>query len=125
MPDSLRPHGLQHAKFPYSSPSPGVCLNSQLVMTSNHLILCLPLFLLSSVFPSIGVFSNNSVLCIRWSKYWRFSFSISLSNEHSGLISFRIDWFDLLVVQGTLKCLLANEFFGAYLSSQSNFHIHT
>ena len=89
-----------------------VCVNSgslrklmsiELVMPSNHLILCRPLLLLS-VFPSIRVFSNESVLCIRWPKYW--SFSISPSNEYSGLTSFRIDWFDLLTVQGTVKSLL-------------------
>ena len=74
-------------------------------MPSNHLILCRPLLLLPSILPSIRVFSNESVLCIRWSKYWSFSFSINLSNEHSGLISFRMDWFDLLAVQGTLKSL--------------------
>src|SRR5574338_318328 len=74
------------------------------VMPPNHLILCL--LLLPSVFPSIRVFSNESVLCIRWLKYWSFSFSINPSNEYSGLISFRIDWFDLLAVQGTLKSLL-------------------
>ena len=76
------------------------------VMPSSHLILCHPLLLLPSIFPSIGVFSNESVLCIRWPKYWSFSFSISPTNECSGLISFRIDWFDLLAVQGTLKSLL-------------------
>ena len=76
------------------------------VMPSNHLILCRPLLLLPSIFPSIRVFHNESVLCIRWTKYWSFSFSISPSNEYSGLISFRIDWFDLLAVQGTLKSLL-------------------
>ena len=70
------------------------------VMPSNHLILCRPLLLLPSIFPSIRVFSNESVLCIRWPKYWSFSFSISPYNEYSGLISFRIDWFDLLAVQG-------------------------
>ena len=74
------------------------------VMPSNHLTLCRPLLLLPSVFPSIRVFSNESALCIRWPKYWSFSFSISPSNEYSGLISFRIDWFDL-AVQGTLKSL--------------------
>ena len=74
------------------------------VMPSNHLILCRPL-LLPSIFPSITVFSNESALCIRWPKYWSFSFSISASNEYSGLISFRIDWLDLLAVQGTLKSL--------------------
>ena len=76
------------------------------VMPSKHLILCHPLLLLPSIFPSIRVFSNESVLCIMWPKYWSFSFSISPSNEYSGLISFRIDWFDLLAVQGTLKSLL-------------------
>ena len=73
------------------------------VMPSNHLILCRPLLLLPSIFPSIRVFSNELVLHIRWPKYWSFSFSISLSNEYSGLISFRMDWLDLLAVQGTLK----------------------
>ena len=77
-----------------------------LLMSSNHLILCHPLFLLPSIFPSIRVFSKESVLHIRWPKYWSFSFIISPSNEYSGLISFRIDWFDLLAVQGTLKNLL-------------------
>ena len=76
------------------------------VMRSNHLILCHPLLLLPSIFPSIRVFSSESVLRIRWPKYWSFSFSINPSNEYSGLISFRIDWFDLLAVQGTLKSLL-------------------
>ena len=76
------------------------------VMPSNHLILCHPLLLLTSIFPSIRAFSNESVLCIRWPKYWSFSFSISPSNEYSGLISFKIDWFGLLAVQGTLKSLL-------------------
>ena len=76
------------------------------VMPSNHLILCCPLLLLPSIFPSIRVFSNESALHIRWPKYWSFSFSISSSSEYSGLISFRIDWFDLLAVQGTLKSLL-------------------
>jgi len=76
------------------------------MMPSNHLILCHPTLLLPSIFPSIRVFSNESALCIRWPKYWSFSFSISSSNEYSGLISFRIDWFDLLAIQGTLKSLL-------------------
>ena len=76
------------------------------VMPSSHLILCHPLLLLPSVFPSIRVFPNESVLCIRWPKYWSFSFSISPSNEHTGLISFKMDWLDLLAVQGTLKSLL-------------------
>ena len=76
------------------------------VMSSNHLFLCHPLLLLPSIFPSIRVFFKESVLCIRWPKYWSFSFSLSPSNEYSGLISFRIDWLDLLAVQGTLKSLL-------------------
>ena len=84
------------------------------VMPSNHLILCRPLFLPPSIFPSIEVSSNESVLCSRWPKYWSFSFSISPSNEYSGLISFRIDWLDLLAVQGTLKTLLQHH------SSQSH-----
>ena len=75
-------------------------------MPSNHLILCRPLLLLPSIFPSTRVFSKESVLCIRWPRYWNFSFSISPSNEYSGLISFRMDWLDLLAVQGTLKSLL-------------------
>ena len=80
--------------------------HSSSVMPSNHLILCCPLLLPSSVFPSIRVFSNESALCIRWPNYWSFSFNISPSNEHPGLISVRMDWLDLLAVQGTLKCLL-------------------
>ena len=81
-------------------------MSMELVMPSNHLILCHPLLLLPSVFPSIRVFSNESVLHIRWPKYWSFSFSISPFNEYSGLIPFRMDWLDLLAVQGTLKSLL-------------------
>ena len=81
-------------------------LSIKSVMPSNHLILCHPLLLLPSIFPSIRVFSNELVLHIRWPKYWSFSFSISPSNEHQGLISFRMDWLDLLAVQGTLKSLL-------------------
>ena len=81
-------------------------MSIELVMPSNHLILCRPLLLLPSIFPSIRVFSNKSALHIRWPKYWSFSFSISPSNEHPGLISFRMDWLDLLAVQGTLKSLL-------------------
>ena len=85
-------------------------MSIELVMPSNHLILCRPLLLLPSIFPSIGVFSNESVVRIRWPKYWSFSFSISASNEYSGLISFRMDWLDLLAVQGTLKSLLQPQF---------------
>ena len=81
-------------------------MSIELVISSNHLILCCPLLLPPSIFPSIRVFSNESLLCIRWPKYWSFSFSISPSKEHSGLISFRMDWLDLLAVQGTLKSLL-------------------
>ena len=81
-------------------------MSIELVMPSNHLILCRPHFLLPSTFPSIRVFSSESALCIRWPKCWSFSFSISPSNEYSGLISFRMDWLDLLAVQGTLKSLL-------------------
>ena len=81
-------------------------MSTELVMPFNHLTLCRPLFLLSSTFPNIRVFSNELALHIRWPKYWSFSFSLSPSNEYSGLISFRTDWFDLLSVQGTLKSLL-------------------
>ena len=81
-------------------------MSIELVMPSNHLIFCHPLLLLPSIFPNIRVFSNESALGIRWPKYWSFSFSISPSNEHPGLISFRMDWLDLLAVQGTLKSLL-------------------
>ena len=100
------------------------------VMPSNHLILCHPLLLLPSIFPSIRVFSNESALHIRWLKYWSFSFNISPSNEHSGLISFRMDWLDLLAVQGTLKSLLQHHsskasIFSTQLSLGSNSYIHT
>ena len=81
-------------------------MSTESVMPSNHLILCRPHLLLPSIFPSFRVFSNEWVLCIRWPKYWRFSFSISPSSEYSGLISFRMDWLDLLAVQGTLNSLL-------------------
>ena len=107
--DSLRPHGLQHAKPPCpftSSQSLLKLMSIESVIPSNHLVLCCPLLLLPSIFPSIRVFSNQSVLRIRWPKYWSFSLSISPSNEYSGLISFGMDWFNLLVVQGTLKSLL-------------------
>ena len=108
------------------------------VMPSNHLIHCCPLLFLPSIFPSIRVFSDESVLCIRWPKYWSFSFNISPSNEHSGLSSFRMDLLDLLAVQGTLKSLLQHhsisiinintteyQFFGTQPSLCSNSHIHT
>ena len=91
------------------------------VMPSNYLILCHPLLLLPSIFPSIRVFSNESVLRIRWQKYWSFSFSISLSNEYSGLISFRMDWLDLLAVQRTLKSLLQHHSSKASILQHSDF----
>ena len=86
--------------------SPPKPMSIESVMPSNHLILCHPLLLLPSIFPSIRVFSNKSALCFRWPKYWSLSFNISPSNEHPGLISFRMDWLDLLALQGTLKSLL-------------------
>ena len=104
---NLPPHGLQHARPPSPSP-PQSLLKLMLiksVMLSNHLIL-FHLLLPPSIFPSLGVFSNESALCIRWPKYWSFDFNISPSKEYSGLISFRMDWLDLPAVQGTLKCLL-------------------
>ena len=105
-------------------------MSIELVMPSNHLLLCLPLLLLPSIIPSIRVFSNDSIFSIRWPKYWNFSFSISPSNEYPGLISFRIDWLDLLAVQGTLKSLSnttvqKHQFLGTQLSLWSNSHIHT
>ena len=100
-----RPHKLPHAKLPCPSPTPGVYSNSciESVMSSNHLIFCHPLLLLPSIFPIIRVFLNESALHIRWPKYRSFSFSISSAHECSGLISCRMDWLDLLAVQGTLK----------------------
>ena len=105
-------------------------MSIELVMPSNHLILCRPLLLPPSIFPSIKIFSNESALHIRWPKHWSFSFNISPSNEHPGLVSFRMDWLDLLAVQVMLKSLLQHHsskasFFSAQLSSQSNSHIHT
>ena len=122
--DTLQPHGLQHARLPWHANSRSLLtlMFIELEMPSNHLILCCPLLLQPSVFPSIKVFSNDSVLGIRWPKDCSFSFSISSSNEYSGLISFRMDWLDLLAVQGTLKSLLQHhsskhQFFGAQLYS--------
>ena len=104
-------------------------MSTDSVMPSNHFILCCPLLLLPSIFPSIRVFSNESLLCIRWPKYWSFSFSISPANEYSGLISFRMDWLDLLAVQGTLKSLLQHHSSKASIlrcsALWSNSHIHT
>ena len=115
MSDSLRPHELQHTRPPCPSSTPRVCSNScplshwcHLTISSSVIpfssrLLCCPFLLSPSIFPSIRVFSNESALCIRWPKYWSFSFNMSPSNEHPGLISFRMDWLDLLEVQGTLK----------------------
>ena len=107
MSDFLQSHGLQHARLSFNF-SWSLCklMSVESVMPSKHLIFCCPLLLLSSIFSSIRVFSNESVLHIRWPKYWSFSFSISPSNEYSRLISFRMNWLDLLAVQGTLKSLL-------------------
>ena len=128
MSDSLQPHGWQHAGL--LSPSPNQTHVHWSVIPSNHLILHLLLLLMSSIFPSIRISSNESVLLIRWPKYWSFRFSISSSNEYSGLISFRMDWLDLLAVQGTLKSLLQHYsskasiiWHSAFLISNS--HIHT
>ena len=111
----------------WTSPKP---MTIESVIPSNHLILCYPLLLLPSIFPSIRVFSNDSALHIRWPKYWSLSFSISPSNEYSGLISFRMDWLDLLAVQETLKSLLQHHISKASILwrsafFQSNSHIHT
>ena len=119
---------------PMDHSMPGLSVNHQLpeftqthviesVMPSNHLILCRPLLLSHSIFPSIRVFSNESVLCITWPKYWSFSFSISPSNEYSGRISFRIDWLDLLAVQETLKSLLQHHSSKASILRYSAFFI--
>ena len=130
--DSLRPHESQHTRPPCPLPTPGVHSDSRpwLVMPSSHLILWRPLLLLPTIPPSITVFSDESTLQMRWPKYSSFSFSIIPFKEHPGLISFRMDWFDLLAVPGTLKSLLQHhnskvQFFGAQLSSQSNSRIHT
>ena len=104
--NSLRPHESQHARPPCPSPTPGVHSDIESVMPSSHLILCRPLLLLPSIPPSIRVFSNESTLRRRWPKYRSFSFSIIPSKEIPGLISYRMDWLDLLAVQGTLKSLL-------------------
>ena len=121
MAGSLWPHGLQHAGVPCPSPSLEFTklMYIKSVMPSNHLILCRPPLLLPSVFLSIRVFSSESVLHIRRPKYWSFSFTISPSNEHPGLISFRIDWLDLLAVQGTLKSLLQ------HCSSKASILLHS
>ena len=124
--DSLWPHGLQHTRLPCPPLSSGVCskfMSIESVMLSNHFILCCPLLLLPSIFPSITVFSNEPVLHIRWRRFWSFSFSISPSNEYSGLISFRMDWLDVLAVQGTLKSLLQHHSSNASILQLSAFFI--
>ena len=117
VPNFLRPHGLQYASIT-NSQSLLKLMSIELVMPSNHFLLLLP-----SIIPSIRVFSNESVLCIRWPKYWSFSFSINPSSEHSGLISFRMDWLDLLAVQGTLKSLLQHDSSKASILRNSAFFI--
>ena len=122
MSDSFWPHGLQHTRLPCPSPTPRAWSNScPLVMPSNHLILYHPLLLLPSIFPRFTVFSNQSVLRIRWPKYCSFSLSISPSNEYSGLISFRMDWLDLPAVQETLKSLLQHHSSKASILRRSAF----
>ena len=109
MSDFLRPHGLQHARPPCLSPTPRVYANSCPSSWRCHPAISfsvIPFFSCLQSFPALGYFSKESVLCIRWPKYWTFSFNIIPSNEYAGLISFRIDWFDLLAVEGTLKSLL-------------------
>ena len=125
MSNFLQPCELQHARPPCPSPTAGVYpnLSIELVMPSNPLILCRPLLPLASVFPSIRVFSNESVLRIRWPNYWSFSFSISPSNKYSGLISFGMDRLDLLAVQGTLKSLLQQQNSKASIFRHSAFFI--
>ena len=124
--DSLQPHGLQHARLTCPSPTPGAYSNSYPSSRWCHptnLSSAVPFSLLLSIFPSIRVFCNESVLCIRWPKYWSFSFSISPSNEYSGLISFRMDWLDLLEVQGTHKSLLQHHSSKASILWRSAFFI--
>ena len=124
MPDSLWPYELQHARLSCPSPTPGAYWNSRSssdAIQPSHLILCHPLLLLPLILPSIRVFSNESVFRNRWPKYWSFIFSISPSNEYSGLISFRMDWFDLLEVQGTLKSLLQHHNLKASILQHSAF----
>ena len=132
--NSLQPHESQHSNVLSSTISWRLpkFMSIQSVILSNHLILSCPLLLLPSIFPSNRVFSNESALCMRWPKYWSFSFRISSSNEYSGLISFRIDWFTFLAVQGTVKemefsstRIQKHQFFGVQPSVWSNSHNHT
>ena len=131
MSDTLQPHVACQASLSITNSWSLLKLMSiKSVMPSNHLILCRPLPLLSSIFPSIRVFSNESVLHIRWPKYWSFSFSISPSSEHSGLISFRMVWLDFLQSKGLSRVfsnttVQKHQFFSAQLSLWSNYHIHT
>ena len=123
--DSFDPMDCRTPGFPvyHQLPEPAQTLVHWVVMPSNHLILCCPLLLLPSIFPSVKVFSNESACRIRWPKYWSFSFSISPSNEYSGLISFRRDWLDLLAVQGTLKSFLQHHSSKASILWHSAFFI--
>ena len=131
--DSLQCHESQDARSPVHHQPPEFTQTHfhQLVMPFSHLILCHPLFLLPPIPPSIRVFSNELTLRMRWPKYWSFSLSIIPSKEHPRMISFRMDWLDLLAVQGTLSRVFSNttvqkhQFFSTQLSSQSNSHIHT
>ena len=129
MSDSLRPHGSQHTRPPYPSSTPGVYPNScpliESGMPSNHLILCHPLLLLPPIPPSISIFSSESTLHMRWPKYWSFSFSIRPSNEHPGLISFRMDWLDLLAVQETQESSPTPQFKSIISSALSFLHSPT
>ena len=121
MSNSFRPHELQHARLPCPSTTPRVYSDSCPLSCWCHLILCCPLLLLPLIPPSIRVFSNESTLHMRWPKYWSFSFSISPSSEHPGLIFFRMDWLDLLAVQGTLKSLLQHHSSKASILRRSAF----
>ena len=132
--DSLWSHGLQHARFSCPSPTPGTYSNLSPSRQWCHPTISpsvIPFSSLPSIFPSIRVFSSELILHSRWPKYWSFTFSISPSYEYLGLISFRIDWLDLLALQGTVSRFLSNttvqnhQFFGAQLSLDSNSHIHT
>ena len=122
--DSLWPHGAPQASLSITNSwSLPKLISIESMMPSNHLILCHHLLLPPSIFPSIRVFSNESALCIKWPKYWTFSFNISPSNEHPGLISFRMDWLDLFAVQGTLKSLLQHHSSKASILWHSAFFI--
>ena len=126
MSDSLQPHGLQHARPPYPSPAPWVYSNSCPLSRRCHPTISSTVVPFSSClqpFPGIRVFSNESALCIRWPKYWSFSFSISPSNEYSGLISFTMEWLDLLAVQGTFKSLLQHHSLKASILRCSSFFV--